>query len=444
MSDGATIFALASGRGRAGIAVVRLSGPRAGDALTRLTRQPLPPPRTARLVRLRDPADEAPLDDALTLWFPGPASFTGEDMVELHLHGGPAVVTGVLDALGRIDRLRAAEPGEFSRRAFLSGKLDLTAIEGLADLVAADTVQQRRQALDQMAGRLGALYEGWRGRLLRLLAAVEAEIDFGEEEGDVGAGAGASLAHEIPALAAEIAAHLADENRGERLRDGLQVAIVGPPNAGKSSLLNALARRDVAIVAAVPGTTRDVLEVRLDLSGYPLILADTAGLRAGGDEIEAEGVRRARGRAAAADLRLLVIDAAAPPELGDLGFDVDGDTLVLANKVDLAPTPDVYGGRTPISLSLRDGRGLDEVVSRLEGEAARRLASSSAPVISRARHRGALEACIRALGRAEAAEGDDLAAEDLRLAGYALGRITGRVDVEDILDIVFAEFCIGK
>ena len=444
MADGATIFALASGRGRAGIAVLRISGSEAGAALRALTRADPPTPRQASRRRLDDPRDGEALDEALVLWFPGPGSYSGEDLAELHLHGGPAVVGGVLEALGRLPGLRPAEPGEFSRRAFLAGKLDLTEAEGLADLIAADTARQRRQALEQMAGRLGGLYEAWRGRLLRLLAGIEAEIDFGEEEGDVGEGVWPRPPGEIAALSAEIGAHLADEGRGERLRDGLRVAILGPPNAGKSSLLNALARRDVAIVAEQPGTTRDVLEVRLELDGYPLILADTAGLRASDDLVEAEGVRRARARGAEADLRLVVIDTAAPPAPDSLDLDFAADTLVLANKTDLAPPPARFAGLVPWPLSLRTGRGLDDVLAALAREASRRLDGQGAPVVTRARHRSALEACRQALGRAKDAGAAELSAEDLRMAARALGRITGRVDVEDILDIVFSEFCIGK
>ncbi len=444
MTDGATIFAPASGRGRAGIAVIRVSGSAAAEALRKLTGAELPTPRVATRRRLSDPEAREILDEALVLWFPAPASYTGEDVVELHLHGGAAVLSGVLEALAGVAGLRPADAGEFSRRAFLEGKLDLTEAEGLADLIAAETARQRRQALDQMGGRLGGLYEAWRGRLLRLLAEIEAEIDFAEEEGDVAAGAVARLPGEIAALAGEIARHLEDERRGERLRDGLQVAILGPPNAGKSSLLNALAKRDVAIVTDQPGTTRDVLEVRLDLAGYPLILADTAGLRRPREAVEAEGVRRARRRGEAADLRLVVIDAAEPPDAESLAAVTGEDALILANKIDVAPAPAEFAGQSPIPLSLRTGQGLDDLLARLEREAARRLDGGAAPLVTRTRHRSALGECRAALARALAAGEAELMAEDLRLAARAIGRITGRVDVEDILDIVFSEFCIGK
>ena len=287
-----TIFAMASGRGRAGVAVLRLSGPRAADALRRLTSLDLPAPRQASLRHFRDPRTGETLDRGLAIWFPAPRSYTGEDVVELHLHAGAAVVTGVAEALAAMPGLRPAEPGEFTRRAFLNGKLDLTSAEGVADLVAAETAAQRRQALGQMEGTLARLYEDWRGRLVKALALVEAGIDFADEDVPVGvidAGRATALA-----LEREIRLHLADGHRGERLRDGVSVAILGPPNAGKSTLLNRLAQRDAAIVSPVAGTTRDVIDIDIDLDGYPVRIADTAGLRPTGDAIEAEGVRRAR------------------------------------------------------------------------------------------------------------------------------------------------------
>ena len=432
MSPG-TIFALATGQSRAAIAVVRISGADAGAALEALAGG-LPPARRASL-RMLSHRGEA-LDRALVLWLPGPASFTGEDMAELHLHGGRAVVAGVLDALVALG-LRPAEPGEFTRRAFENDRLDLTEAEGIADLAAAETAGQRRQALRQMGGALGALYEDWRARLIAALAYVEAGIDFADEA-DVPEGIGESVRPDIEALAAGIAAHLADSGRGERLREGLEVAILGAPNAGKSSLLNALVKREAAIVSAIAGTTRDVIEARLDLSGWPVTLADTAGLRASADEIEGEGVRRALERAARADLKLVVLEAGRPipPEVAPL---IDADALVVRNKSDLAqPEPD------GLAVSARTGAGLPELRAAIEAEAARRLDAGPAPALSRARHRAALEDCRAALSRALAGGEIELVAEDLRLAARALGRITGRVDVEDILDAVFAEFCIGK
>ncbi len=440
-----TIFALATSSGRAGIAVLRVSGPGAGAAIAALTRRPVPPARRASLRRLADPRGGEALDDALVLWFPGPSSFTGEDVAEFHIHGGGAVVAGVSEVLGRLPGCRLAQAGEFTRRAFENGRLDLTEVEGLADLIAAETAAQRRQALRQLDGELGALYEGWRARLIRVLGHAEADIDFPDE--DLPQGLAAAIRPEIGDLAAEIARHLDDGRRGERLREGLSIAIIGAPNAGKSSLLNRLARRDAAIVSATAGTTRDVIEIHLDLGGYPLVIADTAGLRDGGDDIEAEGVRLALARAKAADLKLAVFDAAAWPAADSATAAlVDDDTIVVLNKIDLgtSKTPPMPNGRPMVAVSALTGAGVEVLLSAIEREAARRLNVSASPVLTRARHREALEGCVAALRRGLVAGLPELAAEDLRLAARALGRITGRVGVDDILDVVFREFCIGK
>lgn len=442
-----TIYALASASGPAGLAVVRLSGPEAGEACRSLTGAPLPCPR--RLVRMRftDPVTGETLDDGLAAWFAGPFSFTGEDVVELHLHGGRAVVAGVLAALGRIGGLRLAEPGEFTRRAFENGKMDLTAAEGLADLVAAETAAQRRQALRQMQGALGALYEGWRKDLLGGLAHVEAAIDFADE--DLPEGLIDGVRRRAMTVRDAMAVHLADGRRGERLRDGVHVAIIGPPNAGKSSLLNLLARRDAAIVAETAGTTRDVIEVHLDLGGLPVVVADTAGLREGGDAVECEGIRRAEARAAEADIRLAVFDATRWPETdGRTAALVDDATVVVVNKSDLeVPSPPlVVRGVEGLAVSVRTGAGVEELMARLTAMVRACFPAAGAPAMTRARHREALEDCVAALARfiAGSAATPELAAEDLRLATRALGRITGRVDVEDMLDVIFRDFCIGK
>ncbi|WP_029010838.1 tRNA uridine-5-carboxymethylaminomethyl(34) synthesis GTPase MnmE [Azospirillum halopraeferens] len=445
-----TIFALATAPGRAGVAVVRVSGPAAGGALEALAGTPRPSPRVATLRRLRDPASAEVLDDALVLWFPGPRSYTGEDVAELHLHGGRAVTAAVLDALGRCPGLRPAEPGDFTRRAFANGKMDLTAAEGLIDLIDAETSAQRRQALRQMEGELGRLYEGWRTRLIRALAHMEADIDFPDE--DLPAGVADAVRPEITDLIRAIGAHLSDGHRGERLREGLHVAIVGAPNAGKSSLLNALARRDAAIVSERAGTTRDVIEVHLDVGGFPVVLADTAGLRETADTIEEEGVRRALARAASADLKIAVFDAAALPHLdgGTLAL-VDDDSLVVVNKCDLPgvgtavrAAESALSGCPLLAVSARVGTGLGDLEARLAAAAGERLTGSGAPALTRTRHRVALEACRAALERALTAPLPELAAEDVRLAAAALGRITGRVDVDDLLDVIFRDFCIGK
>ncbi len=458
-----TIFALSSAPGRAGVAVERLSGPGAGPALTALAGA-CPPARHARLARLVDPGCGAAIDRALVLWFPGPASFTGEDMAELQLHGGRAVVAAAVAALAALPGLRPAEPGEFTRRAFDRGKLDLSEVEGLADLIDAETEAQRRQALRQMEGALSRQVAAWRATLVAILAQAEAAIDFPDE--DLPEGIDAQNTHNILYLHDKITQHLVDSHRGERLREGICVALIGAPNAGKSSLLNAFARRPVAIVSEVPGTTRDVVEVHLDLDGYPVTLADTAGLRdlgpeaaeggqgsqgdqGNGNSVEVEGMRRAHARAETADLKLAIFDLQAGPD-----FDaatralLDTNCLVVFNKCDLVAGPErkELGGCPALTVSVKTGAGMAALEARLAQEVAARLdrgAGEAAPV-TRARQRRALEDCAAALARAGEAVRPELVAEDLRLALRALGRIAGRVDVEDVLDAIFREFCIGK
>ncbi len=439
LSYSGVIFALASGAGRAAVAVVRLSGAGAAEVVRRLA-GPLPPPRSAALKRLRHPDTDEALDRALVLWFPAPRSYTGEDCAELHLHGGPAVVSGVAEALVAAGA-RPAEAGEFTRRAFVHGKLDLTAAEGIADLIAAETAAQRRQALRQAEGGLAALYGGWTKRLTGLLARQEAFIEFETE--DLPANLDEAVGRDAAALRAEMEAHLADGGRGERLREGLSVAILGAPNAGKSSLLNALVGRDAAIVSARAGTTRDVVEARLDLGGVPATLADTAGLREASDEIEAEGVRRALLRAEAADLRLLVFAADAPPDPETLALVAPG-ALVVANKTDLAPAPARIGGVAPLPVSARTGAGVAAVRDALGAAAGDLARPESAAPITRGRHRAAVRDAAARLAELDGAELPELRAECLRAASAALGRITGRVGVEAVLDAVFREFCIGK
>lgn len=447
MSD--TIYALASAAGRAGVAVIRVSGRGAPAAFEALSGRDPPPPRRAVRVRLSDPERGEALDDGLALFFPAPDSYTGEDVVELHIHGGVAVIAAVLDALSRRPGLRLAEPGEFTRIALLAGKMDLTEAEGLIDLIDAETEAQRRLALRQAEGSLRRLYDGWRGRIVPALAHFEAAIDFPDE--DLPENLIAKVRPELEALAAEIRGHLDDGRRGERLRHGLQIAIVGPPNAGKSSLLNLLARRDAAIVSAAAGTTRDVIEARLDLGGYPVLAADTAGVRTARDEVEAEGVRRARRWAGAADLKIAVVapdaalDDAAAREL------IDGETILVRNKTDLSPMAAEPFERAALGvydLSVETGEGVGAFLSGLTDAVRDRLGAGAAPVLTRARHREAVAGCAAALDRAlddeTGAELPELAAEDLRLAVRALGRITGAVDVEDLLDVIFRDFCIGK
>jgi tRNA modification GTPase len=537
-----TIYALSSGRPPAAIAVVRISGPRAGAALQALTGR-VPEPRRAALARVRDPQSGEALDAALALFFPAPHSETGEDVAELQLHGGRAVIAGVLAALACVEGLRPAEAGEFTRRAFANGKLDLTEVEGLADLIFAETPAQRRQALRQLQGLLGDRAEAWRARMIEALALIEAGIDF-SDEGDVPENLAAPALAIARNLHGVIAAALNESRRGERLREGLVVAIAGPPNAGKSTLLNRIARREAAIVSPYAGTTRDVIEVHLDLDGYPLTLLDTAGIRESDDPVEREGVARARARAAAADLVLWVVEASdtvakqltfplvgevarrsmsgggreagkshlpaststllpnPSPQVGrekTLTADVNADasrhpevaaesgprrmsaplpfearpetelapqrdraqTWLVRNKVDL-----VNHGQRPVNgradgkgevnaasaarsfaISAATGEGVEPLIGALATYAAEFFGAAEPALVTRERQRRALEEAAGALARAleqPAAGREDIVAEELRLASRALGRLTGRVDVEDILDKIFRDFCIGK
>ncbi len=523
-----TIFALSSGRPPAAIAVVRISGPRAGEVLKVLAGK-IPAPRQAALGRIRDPASKEIIDEALILWFPAPHSETGEDTAELQLHGGRAVIAATLAALGKIEDLRPAEAGEFTRRAFENGKLDLTAVEGLADLVMAETEGQRRQALRQLKGALGDRAESWRQRLIQALALVEAGIDF-SDEADVPANLLAPALEMARELETEIAAALSDGGRGERLREGLVVAIAGPPNAGKSTLLNRIARREAAIVSPYAGTTRDVIEVHLDLKGWPVTLLDTAGIRETGDPVEFEGVQRARERAAGADVVLWVVEAGAPnaaknaaakgaanfaAELAAVipgraegtgresravpGFqvpisgrqqndDIAGQSgpliWLIRNKIDLLPAVrrnelenqnihtneyevnptkplkslvnneltdknelEITRNELEFNISALSGEGYDPLFGQLARQAESFLAGGESALVTRQRHRHALQKVLAALRQAQSREvagREDLLAEELRIAARALGRLTGRVDVEDILDVIFRDFCIGK
>jgi tRNA modification GTPase len=417
----------------------------------------LPEPRKATLVRVRDPNTGETIDEALALWFPGPKSETGEDVAELQLHGGRAVVARVFAVLGKLDGLRPAEPGEFTRRAFENGRLDLTAVEGLADLIYAETEAQRRQAFRQLKGYLGDRVESWRARLIEALALVEARIDFSDEADVPEDLVGPALAI-AQSLRAEFAAALAGATRGERLREGLVVAIAGPPNVGKSTLLNRIAKREAAIVSPIPGTTRDIIEVHLDLDGYPVTLLDTAGIRESSDPVEQEGINRARARAAGANVVLWVVEAGARTDHDRLlAVDkTEGQEIwLLRNKVDLE-TAKSLGNKTnerellfnhTFSVSAVTGEGMNEIMNHISYHARDYFSAGESALITRERHRKALEEAGAALSRAcdEGITGrEDIIAEELRLASRALGRLTGRVDVEDILDVIFRDFCIGK
>lgn len=433
--DRDTIYAVSSGAGPAGVAVVRISGPKAADVL-RLTKSGEPIAERRAVIRsLFDIKTGEQIDQALLLWFPQPRSYTGENLLEVQVHGGRAVLAALLGTLGRLDGFRPAEPGEFTRRAVENGRLDLTRAEAIADLIAADTEAQRRLALRQYDGALAAQYRQWRERLVGAAAWIEANIDFPDEDLPEGIWEGSHK--ELRQLFTEIRLQLNKEaRRGELIRDGFHVAVIGPPNAGKSSLVNALARRDVAIVSDLPGTTRDIIEVKLDLGGYAVVLADTAGLRDSAEPVEQEGVRRAKARAEGADFRLLVLDAADP---SSAIVQIEAD-LVAWNKADLCPQ------RRPgrLYISAKSGEGTEELVGLISKAAANGVSGAEPPLLTRARHRYAVEEASSRIAAALEEREPELAAEQLRVGLRALGRITGAVDLDELLDVVFRDFCIGK
>jgi tRNA modification GTPase len=437
-----TIFALSSGRPPSAISIVRVSGPQAGTVLTSLAGK-MAAPRMATRALLRD-ADQQPIDDAVVLWFPGPASATGEDVAEFHVHGGRAVLSTLFAALSAFENVRTAEPGEFTRRAFENGKLDLTEAEALDDLIHADTDRQRRQALRQLKGLLGDKVRDWRAQIIEASALIEAGIDF-SDEGDVPAELIAPALAKIETLLGEIEEVLAAQGKSERLRDGLVVAIAGPPNVGKSTLINALARREVAIVSPHAGTTRDVIEVQLDLDGYPVTVIDTAGVRETEDPVEQEGVRRARARAREADLVLWLVDAEHDRNPQESTVPV----WTVRNKIDLDPSAAEvlrWSGEGEFKISAGRGDGLPELIRALIGFAQDYFGSSEGGLIGRERQRKLLQETAGMLQRSieVVGEGEEFAAEELRAAAQSLGRLLGRVDVEDILGAIFKDFCVGK
>ncbi|XP_051967778.1 tRNA modification GTPase GTPBP3, mitochondrial isoform X2 [Xyrauchen texanus] len=465
-----TIFALSSGQGRCGVAVIRVSGPASALSISCLTSSTrgLPAARTATLRNIIHPQTQELLDRGLVLWFPGPGSFTGEDCAEFHIHGGPAVINGVLQALGSLPGLRPAESGEFTRRAFYAGKLDLTEVEGLGDLIHAETEAQRRQALRQMAGDLGRVYQDWSVRLKRCLAHVEAFIDFSEDE-LIEDGILNDVDTAVRQLQTEMENHLLDQRRGERLRSGVQVVIAGSTNAGKSSLLNMLTQRPSAIVSPTAGTTRDVVEVPLDIGGYPVLLSDTAGLRDTTDSVEQEGVRRARQRVEQADLSLVVVDLTQLPSDPQLVPDFLTGYLrnilehrqhcvLILNKSDLISAEQNSSIRASLwlagdvppacFLSCHTKDGLDGLLTVLQDRLKTLCGDPliGSPSLTQTRHRTHLQKSIEALHQYFQYKHVDLvlAAEGLRLGLNSLGRITGRVGAEEILDVIFKDFCIGK
>ncbi|XP_072038068.1 tRNA modification GTPase GTPBP3, mitochondrial-like [Amphiura filiformis] len=496
-----TIFALSSGHGKCGVGVIRISGPKASDVVLAMTgRSSLPEPRLATVGALYHPISREMLDRGLVLWFPGPASFTGEDVCELHVHGGPAVINAIHEALEGMPDVQYAEAGEFTKRAFLNGKLDLTEVEGMADLIHAETEAQRKQALRQMEGELGRMYADWRNRLLRTLAHVEAYIDFSEDE-NIEEGVLEQAQDEANVLLKEIQSHLADNRRGERLRNGVHVAILGKPNVGKSSLLNAICQRPAAIVSPLAGTTRDVVESAVNIGGYPVVLSDTAGLRKSEDVVEREGVRRARQRAREADIKVIMLNAlhlqttfstmAHPNQhiqrlMEDFkltsqsstiysddesnGDDEktqpknefpDAETIIVLNKLDLVEEHreslekmcqqgirEVNGtGSMPCCvLSSKTGIGLERFLEVLRDKVKDMCGNplTGNPSLTQARHRRYLNRCLNSLYDFEKQDDIVKAAEHLRIALRHLGKMTGRVGAEEILDVVFGDFCIGK
>ena len=444
-----TIFALASGVGRSGVAVVRVSGPRALESLSLLIgiQAEKVQPRYAHYGVFKDPVSRETIDSGLVIFFKGPNSFTGEDVVEYHIHGSQATISELQTVLSTIDGHRLAEPGEFTRRAFENGKMDLTEAEAIADLIDAQTALQKEQALSQMGGALRSLYESWAERLTKSLAHIEADIEFPDE--DDAEGVGAAVQPILQTVLKEMREHLQDNRRGELLRNGVKVAIIGAPNAGKSSLMNALAQRDVAIVSDMAGTTRDVIEVQIDLGGYPVIIYDTAGLRPdemgadGHDAIEMEGMRRAMKIAEGADIKILLFDGQAEsPDAHTLSF-LDENALVVLNKSDLHQRMEFAGAYVRSSLKASDG--LSTLMSALQDMVRDKVGNlQGAPSLTRDRHRRHVSDAVCALERSSQAPLPELMAEDVRLSVRDLGRITGKVDVEDLLDIVFKDFCIGK
>jgi len=440
-----TIYALSTPPGRGAIAIIRLSGGYTQKIVEKLTGKALPEPRQAALRVLSDPETRDPIDSGLVLFFKAPHSYTSEDMAELHIHGGVAIVDCILEVLSRFEGLRPAEPGEFTRLAVLNGRMDLTQAEAVADMIDSETMAQQKQAFRQMQGALGELYEGWRQKLALSLAHLEADIEFADE--DLPGGIGQAVLSEVAILKDEIAAHILDD-RGRTLRHGVEIAIIGAPNVGKSSVLNYLAGREAAIVSARAGTTRDVVEVSLTLGGVPAVLADTAGIREAGDEIEREGVRRALKRATKADIRLHVTAFGGPAQADEARFQ-EGDIYV-ANKQDLGATPRPSGvlAEDFYEISAETGAGMPALIAVLNSRVQEKFGLAERPALTRTRHRNALqEACValeRGFERAGSGMELELVAEDLRLAMREIGRITGAVDVESLLDIVFRDFCIGK
>lgn len=436
-----TILALATGSLHAATALIRISG-NAASTTANILGFKLQKQRLASVAILKD--GERKLDEALVIFFKGPRSYTGEDVMELHVHGGRAVIEAVINTLQKQGGFRIAEPGEFTKRAVLNGKMDLTKAEGINDLIQAETEAQRVQSFAQVDGALSEIAFGWREKAIKMAAHIEAYIDFPDEE--IPESTLTSLGDEMGVLIRDIEKGLNDGRRGEILREGFRVAVIGPPNAGKSTLVNWLSKRPVSIISEQPGTTRDVLEASLDLGGYPVIIADTAGLRASTDPIENEGIKRAQEWAKTANTRLILLEPSTEAGfLERLKPNPECDLVVL-NKIDLLPRD--FKKEETLAISLKDEIGLDKLLNRLKKIASKRMVGEEPPVITRTRHREALQSCLNSIKSAKTAlllgEEPEIVAEELRAATKSLGRVVGAVDVEDLLDVVFGDFCIGK
>jgi tRNA modification GTPase len=426
------------------VSVFRISGQLASYIHKHLIHGKRSLPRIASVRWLHDPETGKRIDRGIVLWLPGPKTFTGEDIVELHTHGGRSVREAMINALNFINGVRLAEPGEFSARAFINGKVDLTEAEGIADLISAETEAQRLQALRQMSGGLKELYETWRVKLIKLSAYLEAEMDFSDEA--LPSNINESVYSNIRELVSDIEIHLLDKNRGQKIRHGIQIALLGAPNAGKSSLLNILAKKDVAIVSDISGTTRDVVKINLDLEGIPVSVSDTAGIHSASGKIEKEGIKRSYIESKSSDIRIIILDGETWPEVPSEIIDlINDDSILLLNKSDLVKiSSSNVIKQQPKVISCLKGIGISEFTKELTEMVKNRYDIGENPLITRERHRKAASDCLEALKRSLNVDQIELLAEDLRLAIYALARITGRVDVEDILDVVFRDFCIGK
>ncbi len=442
-----TIYALSSGPGLSGIAVIRISGSQVKEIVKLTTNGNLPKPRQATLKKFTKINKSELIDEGILIWFPGPESYTGEDMAEIHVHGSIAVVRAILDELSKINNCRLAEPGEFTKIAFQNGKINLLKAESISDLISAETEIQRQQAINIMSGRSSDKFNSLREKLLKILSNVEAKIDFPED--DLPEDVIKNIKTDSQKIRKEIEAILNDQKVGERIREGFKIAIVGPANAGKSSLLNYLSNRDVAIVSEIAGTTRDVIEAHLNVDGYPVVISDTAGIRKSKDEIEKKGIKLALKRAEDADLNIIVIEPKSVDFTGFLNDLVSEKSIIVINKIDLGykNINQQIEKFNPIFLSIKNETNLDELINRIKVKLKNKFISSNETLITRERHRQSLEACVQNLQNFEeknSQEDFDKAAEDLRLATRHLGMIVGKVDVEEILGSIFNDFCIGK